>query len=197
MQKQVSKTLINAIAIGLTALIVLFGVYGWACGWFKDIDTLRGVVSKAGVMGPTVFVIIQILQVVLPFIPGGVTLTTGVVAFGPWWGFVLNYAGVVIGSFINFILARRFGKKVVLLLVDEKTYDKYIHKLSGKKYLRFFAWAILLPFFPDDTLCLLSGLTDMSYRDFSLIICLLKPPFIAVYSLLFIMAGPTVFGLLG
>lgn len=197
MQNRLHKVMINAVAIVITAAIVLFGVYGWACGWFKDIDTLRGVVSKAGVMGPTVFVIIQILQVVLPFIPGGVTMTTGVLAFGPWWGFALNYIGVVTGSFINFLLARRFGKKVVLLLVDEKTYDKYIHKLSGKKYLRFFAWAILLPFFPDDTLCLLSGMTDMSYRDFSLIILLLKPPFIAVYSLLLIMAGPTVFGLLG
>ncbi len=197
MQNRLHKVMINAVAIVITAAIVLFGVYGWVCGWFKDIDTLRGVVSKAGVMGPTVFVIIQILQVVLPFIPGGVTMTTGVLAFGPWWGFALNYIGVVTGSFINFLLARRFGKKVVLLLVDEKTYDKYIHKLSGKKYLRFFAWAILLPFFPDDTLCLLSGMTDMSYRDFSLIILLLKPPFIAVYSLLLIMAGPTVFGLLG
>ena len=197
MQNRLHKVMINAVAIVITAAIVLFGVYGWVCGWFKDIDTLRGVVSKAGVMGPTVFVIIQILQVVLPFIPGGVTMTTGVLAFGPWWGFALNYIGVVTGSFINFLLARRFGKKVVLLLVDEKTYDKYIHKLSGKKYLRFFVWAILLPFFPDDTLCLLSGMTDMSYRDFSLIILLLKPPFIAVYSLLLIMAGPTVFGLLG
>ena len=197
MQNRLHKVMINAVAIVITAAIVLFGVYGWVCGWFKDIDTLRGVVSKAGVMGPTVFVIIQILQVVLPFIPGGVTMTTGVLAFGPWWGFALNYIGVVTGSFINFLLARRFGKKVVLLLVDEKTYDKYIHKLSGKKYLRFFAWAILLPLFPDDTLCLLSGMTDMSYRDFSLIILLLKPPFIAVYSLLLIMAGPTVFGRLG
>ena len=189
MQKPVSKTLINTIAIGLTAALVLFCVYGWAVGWFRDTDSMRAFVARAGVMGPVVFVIIQILQVVLPFIPGGVTLMTGVLAFGPWWGFAFNYLGVVLGSLINFFLAKRYGRPLVTHLVDEDTYNKYVGKIEGKGYERFFAIAILLPLFPDDTLCLLSGLTKMSYSKFMAIILLLKPPSIAAYSFAFIYGG--------
>ena len=115
---------------------------------------------------------------------------TGVLVFGPLWGFVLNYVGVCIGSGINFYLARQYGKRLVTQLVDEQTYNKYIGKIENSKgFERFFALSILLPFFPDDTLCLLAGLTNMTPKKFSAIIFLTKPPSIAVYSLVLFSAG--------
>ena len=190
MQKSAVKNLLNGLAIGITAAIVIFGVYGWCVGWFKDIDRMRTFVGRAGVFGPMAFITIQILQVVLPVIPGGMTLITGVVIFGPVWGFVLNYAGVAIGSAINFVLAKKYGKKLVTHLVEEETYNKYIGKIeNSKKFERFFALAILLPFFPDDTLCLIAGLTNMSYQKFAAIILLGKPLTIVAYSIAFVSAG--------
>ena len=190
MQKSAVKNLLNGLAIGITAAIVIFGVYGWCVGWFKDIDSMRTFVGRAGVFGPMAFITIQILQVVLPFIPGGMTLIAGVVIFGPVWGFVLNCAGVAIGSAINFVLAKKYGKKLVTHLVEEETYNKYIGKIeNSKKFECFFALAILLPFFPDDTLCLIAGLTNMSYQKFAAIILLGKPLTIVAYSIAFVSAG--------
>jgi len=190
MQSSRKKIMIKWIAIGLTAALVFFALYGWVVGWFRDLDSMRAFVAKAGPFGPAVFLLIQILQVVLPFIPGGVTLTTGVMAFGPWWGFLLNYAGVAVGSGINFGLVKRFGRTVMLHLVDEDAYHKYVGRIEHSKgFRRFFAIAILLPFFPDDTLCLLAGMTDMTWKEFWLIILLGKIPTIAVYSIVLLTAG--------
>ncbi len=184
------KHFIKGAAIIITAALVIFAVYGWAVGWFRDLESMRAFVSQAGAFGPAAFIAIQILQVVLPFIPGGVTLATGVAAFGPYWGFLLNYIGVAIGSGINFGLVRRFGKPALLHLVDEAAYHKYIGRIEHSKgFRRFFAIAILLPFFPDDTLCLIAGMTDMSWKEFWLIILIGKIPTIAVYSVVLLTAG--------
>ena len=154
------------------------------------LESMRTFVAAAGPLGPVVFLLLQIAQVVLPFIPGGVTLTTGVLAFGPWFGFLLNYAGVVAGSIINFYMARRYGHRLVLHLVDEKTWQKYIGRLDNSRgFTRFFALAILLPFFPDDTLCLLAGLTNMRADVFTVILLVGKPLTIAVYSAIYLYAG--------
>ena len=190
MQKVFSKNVINTLTIVIITVMVAAAILGWYMGWFSDLNAMREFVWKAGPLGPGVFVIIQIMQVVLPFIPGGVTLMTGVLVFGPLWGFVLNYVGVCIGSGINFYLARQYGKRLVTQLVDEQTYNKYIGKIENSKgFERFFALSILLPFFPDDTLCLLAGLTNMTPKKFSAIIFLTKPPSIAVYSLVLFSAG--------
>ena len=47
----------------------------------------------------------------------------------------------------------------------------------------------MLPFFPDDTLCLIAGLTNMSYQKFAAIILLGKPLTIVAYSIAFVSAG--------
>ena len=73
--------------------------------------------------------------------------------------------------------------------MDDGTREKYLGWLQeGKKFHRLFAWAILLPFFPDDALCLIAGLSPMGWRRFLLILCL-KLPSIAVYSIGYAAAG--------
>lgn len=136
------------------------------------------------------FILIQMVQVVVPIIPGGITCAVGVVIFGPWYGLLYNYIGIVVGSGINFYLARRYGQCLVKFFVKEETYDKYITWLDkGKKFDKFFALAIFFPCAPDDVLCMIAGLTKMSWKKFSAIILLGKPASIAAYSMALIYAG--------
>ncbi|BCX30759.1 hypothetical protein LTWDN19_13260 [Latilactobacillus curvatus] len=141
-------------------------------------------------IGPLIFITIQIIQVVIPVIPGGISTAAGVLVFGPLWGFVYNYVGIAIGSILNFLLARQFGKPFILHVISEKTYDKYIGTITEKKnFARFFALAIFLPVAPDDVLCLMAGLTEMSLKKFTWIIILCKPASIAVYSFALVYGG--------
>lgn len=161
----------------------------WRLGLFRSLDTLQAFIREQGVWAPLSFLLLQVVQILMAFIPGGLLLCGGVVIFGPWLGLVYNFLGTALGSCLNFWLARRWGQPLVRHLMSEETRNKYFHWLEeDKKFARLFALAILLPFFPDDALCLLAGLSRMTWRQFVLIL-LLKLPSIAAYSVIYLATG--------
>lgn len=175
------KNYLTIIGIVLT---LSFIIYGFHIGIFTSQEKMKKFVLNAGILAPLVFIIIQIIQVVLPIIPGGISLAIGVIVFGPIYGFIYNYVGICIGSFINFMLAKKYGKSFIKNLISEKSYNKYIGWLDkGKKFDYFFTIAILFPMAPDDILCLIAGLTPMTIKKFITIILSCKPWSIAVYSI--------------
>ena len=66
-----------------------------------------------------------------------------------------------------------------------------------KTVLKLFALAIFLPVAPDDALCLMAGLTNMSVKRYTLIILIAKPLSIFLYSMALIYGGQYLSGLLG
>ena len=198
MEKKGFRRAVNVVTILCTAAMISFVIYGLKSGIFTDRAMMEELVSRGGIWGPITFMIIQIVQVVVPVIPGGITCAVGVVVFGPWYGLLYNYIGIVAGSCINFYLARRYGQCLVKFFVKEETYNKYITWLEkGKKFDKFFAAAIFFPCAPDDVLCMIAGLTKMSWKKFSAIILLGKPASIAAYSMALVYAGGFLSGLLG
>lgn len=173
----------NAITLtGLFILIVL-AIAGAISGVFSSQERLELFLAQAGILAPGIFLLIQMIQVIIPILPGGVTCLIGVVVFGPVWGFIYNYIGLVAGSLISFLLIRKYGKTLILKLVSEKNYNKYIGWLEkGKKFQILFAAAIFLPGFPDDVLCMLAGLSSMSLGRFTLIMLLCRPVSLIGYS---------------
>ena len=193
-----SRRIINTISIIGLGLSIALTIYFINLGVFKDINALRGLVGDSVILGPIVFILLQILQVVIPIIPGGVSSAAGVLIFGPYLGFVYNYVGISIGSVIIFLLGRRYGKPFILSMISDKTYDKYIGWLDNQsRFEKLFALAIFLPVAPDDALCLMAGLTNMTVKKFTLIILLAKPASIFLYSMALIYGGTFLTGLLG
>lgn len=184
MSPKTSRRIINILTIVSIVAIVAVTIYWYQLGILTDQAKMKTYISNKTISGPLIFVLIQIVQVVIPIIPGGISLVAGVVFFGPWWGFVFNYVGIVLGSIINFWLARRFGRDFIIHVVSEKTYNKYISKTENqKKFNWFFALCIVAPVAPDDLLCLLAGLTKMTWKTFLGIVVLLKPWTILAYSM--------------
>jgi uncharacterized membrane protein YdjX (TVP38/TMEM64 family) len=184
-QKKFDKSrLLNiAVILSLTA-VVLLSLYGWQIGLFRDLETLRAFIDQAGIWAPVAFIMLHLLQIIVPFIPGGVVLTAGVLIFGPLEGFILNYIGTVLGSGISFALARHYGKEFVHQKISPAVWQKYFRWLDNAKlFRRIFAIMIVLPFAPDDALCMLAGISDMTVLEFALIIMLFKIPMLLVYSL--------------
>ncbi|MET1979647.1 VTT domain-containing protein [Enterococcus faecium] len=193
-----SRKLINFISIIGLGLSIALTIYFINLGVFKDLNALRGLVGDSIILGPIIFVFIQILQVVIPIIPGGISTAAGVLIFGPYAGFIYNYIGICIGSIIIFLLGRRYGKPFILSMISDKTYNKYIGWLDNQnRFEKLFALAIFLPVAPDDALCLMAGLTNMSVKRYTLIILIAKPLSIFIYSMALIYGGQYLSGLLG
>ncbi|MCZ1216938.1 TVP38/TMEM64 family protein [Enterococcus faecium] len=193
-----SRKLINFISIIGLGLSIALTIYFINLGVFKDLNALRGLVGDSIILGPIIFVFIQILQVVIPIIPGGISTAAGVLIFGPYAGFIYNYIGICIGSIIIFLLGRRYGKPFIRSMISDKTYNKYIGWLDNQnRFEKLFALAIFLPVAPDDALCLMAGLTNMSVKRYTLIILIAKPLSIFLYSMALIYGGQYLSGLLG
>lgn len=184
MSPEQSRKLINRLTIVSTIIIILLCIYWYNLGIFSSQAAMEAYLADKQIMGPVIFILIQIVQVVIPIIPGGVSLLAGVIFFGAVPGFIYNYIGIVVGSLINFFLARYYGKSFILHIVSEESLEKYTKWTKNqKKFNWFFAICILAPVAPDDLLCLLAGLTEMKPWTYFWIIVLCKPWTIAAYSL--------------
>lgn len=175
------------------ALIIFFLVIVTAAfvrfyfqGKFDSVDTLQEYMKTFGVFAPIVLTLFQALQVVVPVVPGFVGCAAGAVLFGTAGGFWCNYIGISLGSIVSYLLARKFGIDIVLLMFSEKKYEHWRAKIEGSNYYNWFLFvATLLPLFPDDFLCYFSGLIKMKWKPFFWIIVLGKPWCILVYSIVF------------
>ena len=178
------RIVINFSTIIGTILLCIFFYYALKAQIFTSEESLRMFLDRFGIFAPLLFIIIQIVQVVIPLIPCSISTGVGVVIFGPLWGFVYNYVGIVIGSIIVFFISRRYGMPLIKKMFKKELIDKYIGWLnSGKKFERFFAAAIFFPVAPDDFLCYLAGVTDISVKKYIAIIIFVKSFTIDLYSL--------------
>lgn len=184
MQKQTKEISVVKSILKIVGVVAFVGMafYITHYGLTSFRHALLAAVSKSGIFAPIVFILFQILQVMLPVLPGGVSLSVGVLAFGETLGFLYNYIGIVIGSICSFLLVRHFGKKFLLLLISEATYDKYVGYLGDqRRFTRLFILCILLPVAPDDLMCMLAGLSKIKTRTFILTLILCKPITIYLY----------------
>ena len=82
-------------------------------GEFNSVETLQAYIKRFGVFAPVMLTVIQAAQVVVPILPGFLGCSVGAVMFGCIGGFCCNYIGIVAGSLAAFVLARKFGIKLV------------------------------------------------------------------------------------
>ncbi len=180
------KNVLTVLLIVLLAISGIFMVHGYINGSFDSIDTFREYVATYGIFGPIVLGLIQMLQVIVPVMPGMIGCAAGANLFGVAGGFWCNYISISLGSIIAFFLAKWLGVTLVKLMFSEEKYNSCVEWVEKKKcFTGLLFLSILLPLAPDDFLCYFSGLLGMSTRKFVWIILLGKPWIILVYSIVF------------
>lgn len=177
---------IKVISITVFIFLGIFLVKKIFTSNISNIEDFQHLMKNYGVWGPLILTLIQAFQVVVPVLPGYLGCAVGAVSYGTCTGFICNYLGICAGSIIAFLLAEKYGKKLVIEMFSEKQYDKWVAKVEGSRsYDALLFVATLLPLFPDDFLCYLSGLINMDRKKFCWIILLGKPWCILAYSILF------------
>jgi uncharacterized membrane protein YdjX (TVP38/TMEM64 family) len=151
-----------SLAVLLSLLAVLALVLGKLPIWSSE-EKARNLILATGIWGPLVLILLQALQVFLAPIPGQVLGAAAGYIFGPWLGTLYSMAGVMLGSILALTLSRRYGRPLVERFVAKETLAR-MDELIAKGGLWFFFIAFLLPFFPDDALCFLAGLSPIPLR---------------------------------
>ena len=174
MSERKRTILLWVLAIAILAAIVLAL---FATGFFDAISSqekLEAYIQASTPWSHLVFFGVQLVSVVIAPIPSNITAVVGGVHFGMVPAFLLTWGAVVLGSMIVFALARVLGQKFASQLVGKKLSEKYLDVIRRKQDV-FLLMAFLFPFFPDDLLCILAGLSEISWKRF-LLLCLLARP---------------------
>lgn len=164
----------------LMAVLLLLAGGGWflySTGFFQSATSLEGVRAYIAQFAPysyLCFFLVQILSVIFAPIPSNVVAAAGGLLFGTLPAFLVTFSAVVSGSLLTFSLARALGRDFAGRLVSRRLSDKYQDVLRAKAPV-FLVLAFLFPFFPDDMLCILAGLTDLSFCRFAVIVLLTRP----------------------
>lgn len=162
------------------ALIVLFcaggGCFLYRSGFFalSSSEELRAYIEHFAPYSHLIFFLLQFLSVILAPIPSNVSAMVGGVLFGTVTSFLLTFSAVAAGSLLVFWLARTLGRDFADRVVSRRLSEKYQAVIHAKASV-FLVLAFLFPFFPDDVLCILAGLTDIPFRRFAAIVLTARP----------------------
>lgn len=177
--------LITVLIVGAIYLILVL------TGWWESINSvekLKNFILSLVFWGRLVYVILQFLQVTFIPLPAAVLIIAGSLVYGPNQAALLSLAGILLGSAVAFFLGRVFGKKIVRFMVGKETCNKWVKFLSHGKYS--FIIMMLFPFFPDDVLCLVAGVTDMSWTFFMVTQFLTRP--VGIYVTAYLGSGEVI-----
>lgn len=146
---------------------------------FGDFDAIKQFIRGSGFWGVAVFIALTVFQIVVLPIPEAVTILLGVAIYGATWSFILSAIGTMIGSLISFMLGKIFGRRLCNWIFGAENTEKYARLLCEKGRFLFIIM-LLFPAFPDDMLCMIAGITTMSYGYFMLVCLLTRPVMIGL-----------------
>ena len=176
--KRNKKVIRIILIIAAIAAALAGGGYAlWKTGVFERINSveeLREVISGAGAWAGIVYFFLQMMTVIVAPIPSNISMMAGALALGFWKAMILGVLAVVAGSIIVFLAARALGRNAIHRFLDKGVMEKYLPVIEEKQDMFLFL-TMLFPFFPDDALCMLAGLTNISLGRFTAIMILGRP----------------------
>jgi len=136
----------------------------------------RNWVDSVGVAGWIVILGIQILQIIIAFIPGEPVEILAGMFFGTWGGLLLCMIGSVIASTAVFTLTRRFGLPLIYRLFSKEKVENFAFFRDSQKAETVAFLLFLIPGTPKDMLTYVAGVSKIKLSRFLLITTFARIP---------------------
>jgi uncharacterized membrane protein YdjX (TVP38/TMEM64 family) len=133
--------------------------------WFSDLDAVTASIRGYGLWGPAILFILFILQTFLAFIPGQALMVASGYVYGFSGGVMITWVSLVLGGQMAFWLARRYGRPFAEKWITPSILDRWDKSAAGQG-VGFYVVTLVMPFFPNDAMCYVAGLGNMSNRRF-------------------------------
>lgn len=168
------RVLRRRVLIGLVAAASITALLCWEylpglLAWLADARAVRAFVSDHAFVSRLAMLGINIVQVLLAFLPGEpVELASGY-AFGFWEGTALCLVASGLATSAIYWATRRWGWKLVGLFFDRSLFDRFSWLKSAKRLELIMLIVFLIPGTPKDFLTYFAGLTNMRFLPVVLI----------------------------
>jgi len=165
---KVKRKLFRSLLIASLATVALIGFWPLVvnlASMFGDSQTVTTLLRNSGPWGWFILILLLIMQAFLAFIPGqGLMLVSGYI-YGFWQGLLLTWFGLTLGGQISFWLARRYGRPFANRFVSKKVLARW-DDIAARQGVGFYIVSLFLPIFPNDAMCFVAGLGEISFRRF-------------------------------
>lgn len=168
------KALRRRVLIGLVAAAAATALLCWEylpglLAWLADARAVRAFVADHAFASRLTMLGINIVQVLLAFLPGEpVELASGY-AFGFWEGTALCLVASGLATSAIYWATRRWGWKLVGLFFNRSLFDRFSWLKSAKRLELIMLIVFLIPGTPKDFLTYFAGLTNMRFLPVVLI----------------------------
>lgn len=164
----------------LTVIAGLIGIFAYMkssgiLNYMSSAEEFKKYIEGYGEKAYLVFFIVQFISVIIAPIPSNVSAVVGGTVFGMWSSFFISMLAIISGSTVVFILGRRFGRTFAERFINPKLLNKYEQHFSSKKGELLLILLLFLPFFPDDAIGFVAGLSKISLRRYVIIMLLTRP----------------------
>jgi uncharacterized membrane protein YdjX (TVP38/TMEM64 family) len=151
---------VAAISVGIYFVLRHFG--------FTDADKLKGWIKSTGGWAVIVYILLRVsFTIFLSFVPACSMIfdLLSVATFDyypPIVIFLICFTSVVITSVIMDLIGRFGGNKAIIKILGKEDYEE-AKDLIQEKGMVYVPVMYLLPIFPDDAICMVSGATKMNF----------------------------------
>lgn len=131
--------------------------------WVSDADAVRAYVGAHPVLSRLALMGVNVLQIVLAFLPGEPVELAAGYAFGFWEGTALCLVASAVGSSVIFFAVRRWGRSLIGVFFDQGKLDEFswLQRTARLELVMFVIF--LIPGTPKDFLTYFAGLTRMRW----------------------------------
>lgn len=163
------------IAIVSFIAIIIYFKSSRILGYMSSLEDFKGYIEGFGNSAYIIFFLLQLASIIIAPIPSNVSAVAGAMVFGMWGSFIITTLSIISGSAIIFYLSRICGKTFVERFLSPKILQKYEEIINSPKGEIIIFLMLLLPFFPDDIINFLVGLSSMSFKRYFIILILTRP----------------------
>jgi uncharacterized membrane protein YdjX (TVP38/TMEM64 family) len=137
----------------------------WAALRSGEQQRVAAWVQQFGYWGPVVLVLAMVAQMFLVVINNALLILVAVLAYGPWWGGLLAWAGVLTASTVGYWLGRSLGEAFVTKLIGNKS-ERKVADFVERYGIGAVALTRLTPIISNDAISFVAGVTRMGYFKF-------------------------------
>ncbi len=129
-------------------------------------EEILNFMQNFGIFGILIYILWGIISVIItPLNFSLLGMSTGFI-YGTFIGGLINWLCKIIGTFISFIIAQNFGRKLVEKLLSKKNLGKYDYLIQNESSVLLYATLCFIPFTPSDSLAYILGLSKLKKSTF-------------------------------
>ncbi|RHW39887.1 TVP38/TMEM64 family protein [Lysinibacillus yapensis] len=148
---------------------------------FFTVENIEQLTTQYRTLGPLIGILIPFIEAFLPFIPLVVVVVANASTYGLLLGFILSWAGTVLGSYAVFLLVRRFGKHPRFRkFIEKEKVQKLINWVDMRGLSPLFI-LLCFPFTPSVLVNIVAGLSHIKKKYY--LIVLMAGKFIMIASM--------------